>query len=293
MIKSKIIKNLYLGALSISFLQPTIGVIAGSLVSFCLKRRVDIFFDCVWMRRDGETTIPLEPEFWTRFSVIKHWLPNAADKVDVVAEWWFLRYTPTAGDIVIDVGAGMGEDTLLFSRLVGATGYVYGFDDHPHTHLSLGRSLAHSHVTNASVVHSAIYSENCTLEIEDLPTDRWLENSVVTGRFDKTKKSISVPAIKLDDFQPVQGHAKIDFLKMNIEGAEIDALLGMPDTLAKVQNACIACHDFLSDKNINFKTKDRCAAILKEAGFEVFEAPRDSPPWQRDHLHATRAIKLN
>jgi hypothetical protein len=77
---------------------------------------------------------------------------------------------------------------------------------------------------------------------------------------------------------------------MNIEGAEVDALRGMPKTLAKVEHACIACHDFLADENPRVRTRQTCQRILREAGFQVFETPPDSPPWQRDHLHAVRVL---
>src|SRR5438876_11003840 len=42
-------------------------------------------------------------------------------------------YTPRPGDIVFDVGAGIGAETLLFSRLVGPSGRVISLEPPPRT----------------------------------------------------------------------------------------------------------------------------------------------------------------
>lgn len=263
------------------------GRVISWIVSTYLNRPVRVFFDEVWMRQEGEIGVPLEADFWGRLSAIKGWLPNAGDKVDVVGGWWFLHYTPQPNDIVIDVGAGMGEDSQLFSRLVGEQGRVYSFEAHPFTFLCLNQALYYSQIHNTVAVQAAVFSEQGTLHIEDL-AGRWADNSVISAREPNGNKTIAVSAITLDDFEPLQQHAQIQFLKMNIEGAEIAALRGMPKTLAKVQHACIACHDFLADESPGMRTKEACRQILHEAGFQVFATPADSPPWQRDHLHAVR-----
>lgn len=273
---------------NVSMLRRPLGSILSIAASTYLQRRVRIFFDAIWIRQDGKVAVPmqLDPSNW--LSSIPRWKPNAADRVDVVGEWWFLHYIPKPNDIIIDVGAGMGEDSLLFSHLVGDQGKVYSFEAHPQTFLCLNKALKYSQAHNVKAIHAAVSAENGTLQIENLPSDRWEENSVMSARDTVGGRLIAVAAIALDDLEIIQQHERIDFLKMNIEGAEIDALRGMVKTLAKVKYACIACHDFLADENPIMRTKLACAQILREAGFLLIETPPDSPPWQRDHIHAIR-----
>src|SRR5438067_11700771 len=61
-------------------------------------------------------------------------------------------YTPRAGDIVFDVGAGIGAETLLFSRLVGPSGRVVSLEAHPATYDRLARLCAVNRLDNVTAV---------------------------------------------------------------------------------------------------------------------------------------------
>src|SRR5436309_804767 len=54
-------------------------------------------------------------------------------------EMFLYAYTPQAGETVFDIGAGIGAETLLFSRLVGRFGCVVSFEAHPRTYERLAR----------------------------------------------------------------------------------------------------------------------------------------------------------
>ena len=62
-----------------------------------------------WINEQAECTIVSRDIHTARYSVL----------ADQVAHLWLYRYTPQSGDIVVDVGAGMGEEAIVFSRLVG------------------------------------------------------------------------------------------------------------------------------------------------------------------------------
>src|SRR5271154_2216517 len=56
-------------------------------------------------------------------------------RMDELAKINFLwGYTPGVGDVVIDVGAGVGEEALTFSRAVGKHGRVICIEAHPRTY---------------------------------------------------------------------------------------------------------------------------------------------------------------
>jgi hypothetical protein len=56
-----------------------------------------------------------------------------------------------------------------------------------------------------------------------------------------------VPALDLDTFVEDNRIQSIDLLKMNIEGAEELAILGMSKSAHRIKNIAIACHDFRGD----------------------------------------------
>jgi hypothetical protein len=83
----------------------------------------------------------------------------------------------------------------------------------------------------------------------------------------------------------------IDFLKMNIEGAETHAIRGMTTSIAKVHHACIACHDFIQSKPDGRITRE-VTTFMTSNGFDVMDRKTDQRPWVREHLHCERRPSL-
>lgn len=137
-----------------------------------------------------------------------------------IASHWFHDYTPRTGDVVIDVGAGIGEDAVVISHLVGATGRVHAIEAHPATFACIRSTVGLSQLANVTIHQIAIAEENGTVSISD--DAHHLANSIIgqTG-------GLEVEAQSLDHFIAQSGHPTIDLLKMNIEGAERGAILGL------------------------------------------------------------------
>ena len=81
---------------------------------------------------------------------------------------------------------------------------------------------------------------------------------------------------------------RVDFLKMNIEGAETLALCGAPRMLAVTQHAAIGCHDFLADEtgDDSYRTMEDVREILADTGLTV-DRRVDDRPWAAGY-HANR-----
>jgi FkbM family methyltransferase len=287
-IKNRILKSLETVA-NFACLRPLSSRFLSSWCSSTLKRPVRLFYDSTWLREDDRATIGLGPRVSLRRSLIENWRPGATEITEQAAAWWYLWYKPKAGDVIVDIGAGMGEDALLFSSSVGKSGAVFSFEAHPVTARALKKTVEYSNLSNVTVVEAAIYNQRCTIKIEDRPMEAWQENSILTPDGAPPGRTLLIQAFPLDEFEPLQRYDHIDFVKMNIEGAELDALGGMSRTLRKTRHICVACHDFLSAGNPKMKTKAACRRILADAGFAVRDTDPNSPPWQRDHVHGFRA----
>jgi len=191
-------------------------------------------------------------------------------------------YTPQVGDVVIDVGAGVGEEALTFSQLVGKPGRVICIEAHPRTYRCLETLVQYNHLENVIAIHCAVAEPSCAVAtIED--SEEYLSNR--TGGAD----GFSIPATTIDSIWQQLGSGRIAFLKMNIEGGERGAVRGMRETLKHTEVLCVSCHDFLADGNgdAGLRTKSTVQRFLKECGFEIVgREGRGLPAYLSDQVWA-------
>jgi hypothetical protein len=123
------------------------------------------------------------------------------------------------------------------------------------------------------------------LQIETLPV--WESNYVRAG--DPSPASYPVKSVRFDDLAAQHGIERIDFLKMNIEGAERQALPGCEEALGRARFVCIAAHDFRAARGEGdrFRTLDFVKQFVAGAGFEIVmrDDPRYYVPY---HVHGRR-----
>ncbi len=184
---------------------------------------------------------------------------------------FFWGYTPSPGDVIVDVGAGVGEEALTFSRAVGESGRVICIEANPRTWRCLQKLVQYNHLKNVTTIHQAVSEFSGELvKIED--SRDYLRNRM-TGR-----GGAEVPASTVDGVYNRLGLRRVNFLKMNIEGAERLAIRGMREALEHTEVLCICCHDFLatSTGDDSFRTKSVVGQFLHQRGFHVVERPAAS-----------------
>ena len=170
-------------------------------------------------------------------------------------------YTPSISDVIIDIGAGNGDEVLVYSQLVGEQGKIYAIEAHPKTFRDLQNSVKLNNISNTFCFELAISDKNGTLNINN--TEDWFANKI-----EQNGNGFIVKSLTLDDFILQNGIKKIDFLQINIEGAESDAIETMHDTLRITKNIAVSCHDFLFENNTS-EIKDKVEKILKDHGFVI------------------------
>jgi FkbM family methyltransferase len=190
-------------------------------------------------------------------------------------------YTPDQGDVVFDVGAGVGAETLLFSRLVGPAGRVVSIEAHPRTYGRVVELCNANGLANVTPLQVAAAESDGTATITDLA------NHVRNTTLAAAPNGIEVPARRLETIAKSLDITYIDLLKVNIEGAEVSALRGLGPLLAKTRYVCIACHDFLADEGgaKTFRTKAAVRELLLEHGFELTSRDDAAAPWTRDQVY--------
>lgn len=188
------------------------------------------------------------------------WTPERIESW--VADLDFYGYVPREGDTVLDVGAGTGWATRMYSKLVGKSGRVVSIEANPTTFRCLARMCSENRLENVTLIHSAVADREGEILIADSPEHE--ANSVVG-----TSSGVRVPCTTLDEVFRSHGLSRVDFLKMNIEGAEKLAITGMEQMVKKTLNVCISCHDFLADEGgaNELRTKADVVAFLNQHGF--------------------------
>ncbi len=249
-------------------------------------RDVSIFFDEIWIHRVDDRYLADSPVFNYFASDIRLWGTLEEAYVNDAADYWFYRYVPKLGDVIIDVGAGFGTDVCAFSKAVGASGRVLALEAHPGTFLGLVKTCKWNRLQNVICEQVAVMDKSGTVDIQDGEDDK--SNAAGTGG----GGTVSVPAVTLDDLCEKYLIQRVDFLKINIEGAERWALAGMERTLQRTRAIAVACHDFRAQRGDgeHFATLDFVQKVLKGKGFVLEVRANDDRPYVRDHVHGYRDL---
>jgi FkbM family methyltransferase len=211
-----------------------------------------------------------------------HTKAMAAVTEEVLSNWGH-TYRPKLGDVVIDVGAGVGDEALAFANMVGDNGRVIAIEAAPSTFECLSRTVALSSKANIVCISEGVSDTDGFAFIED--TQKHLSNSIgSTGE-------VRIETTTLDRLFDRLSIESIDLLKMNIEGAERNALRGLNKYADKVRNVAVSCHDFMAPASGGswFRTKAEVIARLKELGFRVtMRPPVEGRPWVSDYVYGSR-----
>jgi FkbM family methyltransferase len=151
------------------------------------------------------------------------------------------------GDIVVDVGAHIGRYTIIASKRIGESGKVIAIEAHPGNFEMLNRNIKLNGLTNVIPLNYAVYSEVSKLKLY-VPGEEsgfTIYNTITTNRAKPEEKFIEVNANTLDNLlllQPQQNgisHADINWIKIDVEGAEFEVLKGATSILSKSKDIAL------------------------------------------------------
>lgn len=239
----------------------------------------------MWMHRTGDYVFVDSPSLDYHPSTFRTWPDEAQHRCEYAHDHWFHVYKGRPGDIIVDVGAGKGEDALAFSSVVGAGGRVICIEAHPTVFRCLHLFCEMNNLQNITPVNCAIVGAAGAVAIND--AGEWQANSIgkIVGA-----TSVSVAGLTLDEVIEQEKISHIDFLKMNIEGAEAGAIGGMRESLRITRTLCISCHDFRADSGDGeyFRTKTTVQNAVRNAGFRILSRDLDSRHYIADQVNAVR-----
>ena len=200
-----------------------------------------------------------------------------------VLDLWCHSYHPRLGDTVVDIGAGIGDDVLAFSRMVGQSGRVIAVEAHPKTYRCMTKSIKANGLKNVIAINAAVSESEGFVNISD--GDNILSNSTQVGQ-----RTIKVRARTMENILREVDVLRVDLIKMNIEGAETNALRGMTHLLNSTSNLVVSCHDFKYNRGEGdeYRTYEQVYQILKESNYRLSSRDQDSRPEVPYYIYAKK-----
>ena len=185
------------------------------------------------------------------------------------------------GMVVVDVGAHVGYYTMLFAKLVGEDGHVFAFEPIPAVSRCLERNTRMNGFTNVTVFSTALMD---------------VDGSSPIGRRGKLIQvdaaSLKDPIVEtrvFDQWREPWGIDTVDLVKIDVEGAEMNVLLGMdncirdskPGLLIEVHPQGVGgfgysvsdLHEFLSARGYQVQVIDKPGIDSSQENMVIFCEP--------------------
>lgn len=188
--------------------------------------------------------------------------------------------------VIIDCGANIGLSILYFKKIFPKA-TVIGFEPDPHNFELLQRNMGQNPSLNSDItlIKKALWINNngITFQAEGTEGSKIDEGSA-------TASSTRVETSDLREF--MTGYDCIDFLKIDIEGAENKVIPAAKDQLHKVKNLFLEYHG----KTHELPQLISLLNIVKEQGFSVYMSTAEDSigmPFVQKHSNKNFDVQLN
>jgi len=199
--------------------------------------------------------------------------PASFVEVERAERIFYLEYL-REGMTVFDVGANVGELTLLFSRFVGAQGVVHAFEPGARAFERLESVCRAASLRNVRLNRLALAEEEETVSLH-VYEDEYLgwttraERPLEDYGIDVKPPTIEeAPATTLDLYCERNGVGGIDLLKIDVEGAEFQVLVGARRMLHERRVRCVT-FEFGQTTFDMGNSPEQVESYLKGAGYEL------------------------
>ena len=188
--------------------------------------------------------VPFTPSEWRKLEEQAESFDNklCSDSylLDIIDTWILESYKlpglceVASGDVVIDCGSYTGNTTKYFSEKVGDTGHIYGFEASEEIFKQYQKNVAS--LNNVTVLNAAVSDQDGFVHFsaDNIPGSHISANGT------------EVKSISIDNYVASNNIKKVNFIKMDIEGAELAALNGAVNTIKtyRPKMALSAYHKF-------------------------------------------------
>lgn len=198
---------------------------------------------------------------------------------DVFNLGYLNKYRIKEGDVVVDGGAFVGAFAIYAAKVVGERGKVIAFEPDKTNYEILIKNIYLNELNNVIPLNKGLWSESTALRFRSSNG----ENSTLFFKDNQSCDIIEIDVISLDDQLRALKIGKLDFIKMDIEGAEIEAIKGAKEILENNNvNLAIASYHIIDGEPTHFKLRELLSSMgyYTEIGF-----PAHLTVYGRHHNH--------
>ncbi|MEZ4700725.1 MAG: FkbM family methyltransferase [Rhodothermales bacterium] len=194
------------------------------------------------------------------------------------------------GQVVYDIGANCGFFSVLAARLTGEAGRVYAFEPVPDHIDAIRRNAELNQFAQIVVKPMAVGATTGeeALAITDHPGGATLRSTGIVPP--DMREYVNVSVVSIDDLLMAGKLPPPDFVKIDVEGAELAVIRGMSTTLRTIRPVLIYEVD-ANDPKAFEERWDALDRAVEEAGYRVERLPRayTKTRWQVGHSIARPA----
>ncbi len=182
---------------------------------------------------------------------------NMADELKRSLKGYLAKYSLKSGDTVIDCGAYIGDFTLYAAAAVGPSGRVIAFEPDAGIYGRLLANIELNGLKNITAVNKGLWSNDGVLKFVG---DNVKGYSFMFGG--DTPAAVDTPVVTLDNELVRLKVGRVDFIKADVEGAEIELIKGAVKTLSTGRvMAAIASYHAIDGKKSCFELEETLARI--------------------------------
>lgn len=167
------------------------------------------------------------------------------------------RQVVRVGGFVLEAGANIGAHTVPLAKMVGPTGRVIAIEPQRVVFQTLCANLALNSITNVYAYCAAVGKQVGKLLVPEI--DYTQDNNFGGLGLEGRTSGQDVPLLTIDSL----GLERLDLLKADVEGMELDVLLGAEQTIAR-------CHPLLYVENDRQEKSEELIAHIKSLDYAAY-----------------------
>jgi FkbM family methyltransferase len=184
--------------------------------------------------------------------------------------------------IVFDVGANIGELTLLFSRFVGETGKVHAFEASRAAFQKLETVCRTANKRNVTLNHQAVSDTSGMIRLHVYDDNYLSFNTQAVRKITELGADVlpveieETPAVTIDEYCRENKIDDIDLLKIDVEGAELQVMQGAQQMLRSKRVKCLTFEFGQATYDMGNNPAE-IEACLKDSGYTIRNIIKGAP----------------
>lgn len=195
-------------------------------------------------------------------------------------------YTCKSGDNAIIVGVEDGLELVHFCNTC-RPGLVIAVEPSPDCIRRLWKLKLKNSLSNLCIIHAAAGNRSdSSVGMAKISSDRPDLSMRLSEIGESDSDCTTVAMTTLEDIINREGVRRVDYLKINVEGAELMVLEGLGQYAREVRHLCVSCHDFISP---SLRTYDAVTDWLLKKDYSIHSASFVlERPWENYYIFAER-----